>query len=65
MCVETLVRPQHKRVVIVYFVSVGVGVQLVSMWRADGLMKIDSNYVELRLTARNDDEGSRILMSFV
>lgn len=43
----------------------GGGVQLVSMWRADGLMKIDSNYVEPRLTARNDDEGRRILMSFV
>jgi hypothetical protein len=41
------------------------GVQLVSMWRADELMKIDSNYVEPRLTARNDGEGSRILMRCV
>jgi hypothetical protein len=38
-------------------------VQLVSMWRADRLMKIDSNYVDPRLSARNDGEGSRILMS--
>lgn len=28
-----------------------------------GLMKIDSNYVDLKLTVGNDDEGSRILMS--
>jgi hypothetical protein len=38
-------------------------VQLVSMWRADGLMKIDSNYVDPRLGARNDGKGSRILIS--
>jgi hypothetical protein len=49
---------QMRRDCVFYFARV----QLVSVWRADELMKIDSNYVEPRLTARNDGEGSRILM---